>query len=197
MLQMLIIFAIVFGSILALRRSWKIAARWGLVVAIFTTGLLICANTLTLWYGVLPKAETAVRNLGGPTDPHLLRAIAVPLAILIYVVLGAALRQILFAYLKQRRLKFALGFAGLYSLTQLFLFVADPNAAGILKRAATAKGHQVQESLVTDGAQSHNLTVSSSPVNLVDTKKEAGRTARELIRSVPGRIEGDPRNDSH
>lgn len=178
MLQTLIIFAIVFCSILALRRSWKIAARWGLVVAIVTTGLILCANAFTFWYGVLPKAETAVRNLGGPTDPHLLKAIAVPLAILIYVVLGTAFRQLLLAYVAQRKLKFVLGFAGLYSLTQLFLFVADPGAADLLRRAATAK-KQVRESLVTDGAQSHNPGPSSAPRNPVDTKNAADRTVRK------------------
>jgi hypothetical protein len=178
--QMLIIFAIVFGSILALRRSWKIAARWGLVVAVVAAGLVLSVNAFTLWYGVLPKAENAVRNLGGPTDPHLLKAIAVPLAVLIYGTLGAAIRQLLVAYVTRRKFKFVIGFAGLYSLMQLFLAVADPNTAAILRRAATpprpVRGSEVRSQ--KPPTPSSQLSPTSETV---DTSKTVGRKARERL----------------
>ncbi len=133
MLQFLIIFAIVFVSIFALRGSWRIAARWGLFFAITAVGLILAANLLTLWYGILPKAEVAIRNLGGPTEPHLLKAIAVPVAILLYSVVGGAVRRLILAMLAGRKLTFVLGLAALYSLMQVFFAVADSKAPLIIR----------------------------------------------------------------
>jgi hypothetical protein len=180
MQQMLIIFVIVFGSILALRRSWKIAARWGLLVAVVTSGLILSANALTLWYGILPKAENAVRNLGGPTDPHLLKAIAVPLAVLIYGTLGVAIRQLLLAYVTRRKFKFVIGFAGLYSLMQLFLAVADPNTAAMLKRAATP-ARPVRGSEVQPQKPPTPSSLLSPGSITTDTSKTVDRKTRERV----------------